>query len=420
MSNMEEAIRRVNSGELTASEASRLYKIPRSTLRDRIASNTQGVNTPSEPNIPIDRRNIDGSVEIVTYDKPLTLDELIELFSIDTAEWEVTYFKPNSWEGYYKLKEGHRKVRLYQSKAVFQRIKSDSAVKLVEWLNTHITPLAPNLIKPLRLDALDGQTVIWGLWDAHLGMYAWNSETNNDYDLGIAVTRIKNSVDDMVADLADYPIRQLFMPIGNDFLHFDNARQTTTQGTHHLDCDSRYSKAYLAGLECLAYMLERAIQITHNVKVLFIPGNHDHLTSFTLCVALAQRFRHYTEIEFDISPNPRKYVHWGSVIVGFDHGDKVRKGQYPIIFATEPGSKEHISKSTWREVQVGHTHQKAEDNWAGITPLNGLLIRTNPSLCNNDYWHHSLGLLGEPVKSVEAWRYNDIGYIGSHVGWARD
>lgn len=354
-------------------------------------------------------------------ERPITLEKLMELYSIDPNKWIATSFKPNTWQSFFKTSnDTAQKVNLYQSKATFRPIVDNHVRVATDWLNENIVPIAPEIIKPLRVDALDGQTVIWGIWDAHLGMYAWNQETNNDYDLNIAIKRIKNSIDDMINDLADYPIKQIILPIGNDFLHFDNARQTTTQGTHHLDADSRYTKVYLAGLECLAYMIERALQLSRSVKILYIPGNHDHLTSYTLCVALQQRYRHYHEIEFDIRPNPRKYVSWGTCIVGFDHSDKVKKNQYPIIFATEPGAKEHISNATWLEVQVGHTHQKAEQFWFGATPMNGLLIRTNPSLCNVDFWHHSQGFLGEPMKSVEAWRYNDYAYIGSHVAWARD
>lgn len=422
----------INSGRMSQGEAARHYKIPKQTIQGWLSkriNNRSNDQSQLDLNTPINALGRNGSVEINTLDKPLSLDDLIKLFNINTNEWICELFKPNSWEGFIKLKTGSgggpttQKVRLYQSKAIFKRVV-DPLIRnqLIEWLNKNSEPLAPNSLTPLRRtdELLDGQTVIWGMWDAHLGMYAWNTETNNDYDLPLATKRIKNSIDDMIGELADYPIRQIIMPIGNDFLHFDNVRNTTTYGHHYLDCDTRYAKVYIAALECLAYLIERAIQLTDNVQIVLVPGNHDQISSFTLAVALAQRFRHYQEVTFDLSPNPRKYVHWGSVIVAFDHGNNIKNSQWPLIFSTEPGAKEYISKSTWREVQLGHIHQKHETMWSGITPLNGLLVRVNPSLCNVDFWHHSKGLLGEPIKSVEAWRYNNVGYIGSHVAWARD
>lgn len=372
----------------------------------------------------VDTTEHNGEASCYRMDRPATVEEIMAACKLDPLRWVPQYYKPNSWQGFYKVKDGsggHQKVRLYQSKAVFKRVVAEGMEDAVlQFVREHVTPVP--------LDASRGRfgkhpgkkdfAVSWGIWDAHLGMYAWQSEVREDFDLSMATRRVINSIDDMVLELAPYSIEKVWMPVGNDFMHFDSVRHTTAFGEHFLDTDTRYAKVYLAALKCLAHMVDRALEVADEVDVIYVPGNHDITSSFTLCAALGQRYKDDPRVKVDLGANPRKYRSHGGVLIGYDHGQDCRADQYPLIFGTE--AKEQWSASTYREVQVGHTHQRRERNYAGVIPTNGLLVRTNPSLCNVDAWHHRQGLIGEPVKSVEAWRYDRVGYRGSHVAWARD
>lgn len=260
--------------------------------------------------------------------------------------------------------------------------------------------------------------VAWGIWDAHIGSYAWCSETGQDWDVDIAVKRVMRSIDDMVVELAPYAIDRLWMPIGNDFLHFDSVRMTTALGLHQLDVDTRYARVYCAALECLVYMIDRARELCDDLDVMYIPGNHDVTASYTLCVALQQRFLKDARIKFDLGANPRKHRLYGGSLVGFTHGCHMNVTNLVTALATE--ARDVWSQTTYREVQVGDKHQRWEKQYEGVVPTNGVLLRRNPSLCNVDAWTHNQALCGEAMKSVEAWRYDKIGYRGSHVTWALD
>lgn len=369
----------------------------------------------------VDRTDVDGSVELMKMDRPATVEEMMALCKLDPCRWIPQYFSPNSWQGFarVKMKDGEelRKVQLYQSKLVCKRVIAEEVeAAILEFVRKHVGPLPPRSRR--REAAPEEQMVAWGLWDAHLGMYAWNSEVGTDFDVGIARTRVLNSVDDMVAELKPYKIGRIVMPVGNDFLHFDSVRHKTAFGEHFLDTDTRFGKVYMTGLECLEYMVERALELCGQVDVLYIPGNHDTTSSFTLCAALSRRYLKDSRVRVDLSANPRKYVTHGGTLLGFDHGDGAKAQQLALVFATE--AREHWSGSTYREIQVGHTHQRAEAKFPSVAPANGVVVRVNPALCNNDLWHHKQALVGEPVKSVEAWRYDRVGYRGSHVAWARD
>jgi len=377
----------------------------------------------------VDSTDIDGSIELVRLERPASPEELAKLAGLDPKKWIPTHSRLNTWQGYGKVKtkagpleqEVMEKIQLFQSKASFKRIITENVEEAIaQYVREVVPPLPKKPSKAKNIKAgVEAQMLCWGFWDAHLGMYAWNKEVGEDFDMGIATRRCLNSIDDMIDELEGYPLSHILMPIGNDFMHFDSVKQTTTFGDHHLDCDSRYAKVFLGALQCLTYMVEQALErLNVDIELIYVPGNHDYTSSFALTVALDQRFLFDKRVTADLSMNPRKYRTHGGTLLGFDHGKDVKATSYPVIVATE--TKELWANSTWREIQIGHTHQRRETMYHGLTPVNGILVRTNPSLSNVDAWHHSKGFLGEPLKSVEAWRYDHTGYRGSHVVFARD
>lgn len=332
-------------------------------------------------------------------------DRMMELYGLDKKLWFPTRFNVSIG------KYGPR------GSLSCKRIMAESLQSaILSYVRETVKPLRKlPTTRQLRSDLGDFM-VAWGLWDMHFGSYAWNSEVGADWDVDIACTRVANSIDDMVRELSPYRVTTIYMPIGNDFLHFDSNRMKTTFGEHYMDCDTRFARVYLAGLYSLTYMIRRATEICDDVRILYIPGNHDMSTAFTLCAGLLERFRDDDRVTVDLGANPRKYVLHGGSLVGFGHGN-VPDAQLKLIFAEE--AHDLWSQSTYREFQRGHTHQRRAQEIPGVMPMNGLTIRTNPTLCNNDFWHHSKALIGESTRSVEAWRYNEDGYCGSHVSWAR-
>lgn len=411
------------------SEIARELGLYRGTVRKYAAKYVPGGGSlggppPSRrPGQVIDHTDVDGTVDVLKMDRPAGPEELARLCGLDPRIWIPQHFRANTWQGpYTTMVDGEkvaRKIQLYQSKASFKRIITEEMqAALLEFVRDNVKPLPKS--RPGMRGKISGepQAVSWGLWDAHLGMYAWASEVGEDIDLSIAANRVMNSIDDMVEELGRYPIEKVWMPIGNDFMHFDSVKHTTTKGDHFLDTDTRYAKVFLEALRCLSYMVERALEITDRVELIYVPGNHDYTSSFCLVAALAQRFLNDDRVVADLGANPRKYVTHGGVILGYAHGQDCQPNQLHLIFAQE--AKGHWTNSTYREVQIGHRHQRWQRQYDGVVPTNGVLIRMNPALCNVDSWHHSKGLIGEPLKSVEAWRYDRVGYRGSHVVWARD
>lgn len=367
-----------------------------------------------------DNLGTDGTITMLTEDEPANPDEMCKF--VDRTRWVQQYYRRKDYQGFYTYGTGdgrkHRKVQLYGNTIAFKRVISEEFEDaLLSFMKENVRPLSKPKISRRRV-AENAQCVSMGIWDAHLGMYAWREEVGGDYDLDIAMNRVCNSIDDLVAEVRMYPIEKIWLPVGNDFLHFDGVRQTTAFGDHLLDTDTRFGRVLRCGFQCLCYQVERATELCDDVEVLYIPGNHDTTVSMSLVFALRQRYLNDPRVSVDVRAMPIKWRMYGGSFVGFHHGHKIKPQQYPILFATE--AKAVWSQTTYREVQIGHKHQHWEKEYEGVIPTNGMKIRMNPALCNVDAWHFGQGMLGEPVKSVEAWRYDKVAFRGSHVAWARD
>lgn len=408
-------------------EVSRSLNVPESTLRGWRRKHSQvrePVQLEAESGVPalgtrMDMLEIDGSVEIVT-DRPLTLDELCRIFRIDRTIWVAEWFKPNVWQQGMKAPDGTPiRQNLYQTKAVFRRAMHDEVCKAIrEFMQNEIRPAKGTPRRATSRVHDSDEVLVWGIYDAHLGMQAWHEETGENFDLDIAVSRVMNSIDDMIDDLKGRKFARVWMPIGNDFMHFDTVKAKTTFGEHHLDTDTRYGKVFVAAFACLEYMVSRAAESLGPVDGIYVPGNHDYHSAYALAYALNQRFINDDRIKVDCNVNPRKYRKWGKTLIGFDHGQKITKQQLARIMAEECSA---VWSDTWyREWHIGHTHQRASAVFEGVTPTNGITVRTHPCLSGVDMFHHQHGMIGEPVKSVEAHRYDKTGYRGTHCTWVRD
>jgi hypothetical protein len=384
---------------------------------------------PSDPlGEVVDTTDINGEMAITVTDRPVKVDELMRLGGLDPEIWVATHTTLNKWENFYKLKsgDGHRKVPLYQTKVAFKRILDDAVVEtLKSWAGKYGgKPIPKRQLPRYKAGAYLNdapQMLTWGIYDAHLGMYAWNQEVETSYDLAIARNRIANSIDDIAAEVNPYRIRKVIQVVGNDFLHCDSTRNQTAFGDHHLDVDSRYAKIVRSGVHLVIYQTERALEIVGpdgEVEIIWVPGNHDYHASYALAIALEQRFRNDPRVKVDLGANPRKFRTFGGVLLGFEHGQKCRPKQVNNIFST--ATIELFTKSTYREYHVGHKHQREVEEFWSLIPTNGLVIRTHPALTNVDKWHHDGGLIGEPVKAVEVCRYDETALRGTHIAWARD
>jgi hypothetical protein len=336
-----------------------------------------------------------------------TLDDLIREFQIDLSVWTVEKFIANKWEIGAKDAEGNISVEpLYQVKAWLRRNRDLEFIRReIEAMKKAASKWAPKAFAKAP-DSNRGNLLEISISDLHVGRYAWGEGTGyGDYDSRIAINRMREAVADILVKAAPYKLERVLLIVGNDLFNIDRLDNTTTAGTRQ-DTDTRYQKLFAAVREAYVETVGACLK-SYPVDVVIVPGNHDTLTSWHLGESLALWFRNTEGVTVDNAPVSRKYYQWGRVGLMFCHGDKGKRINYPMVFASE--RPDIFSSSIWKEVHVGHWHHMiVEDRF-------GVIVRVLPTLASQSHWEAENMYIGA-VRAAEGFIWNrEAGLIGSVV-----
>lgn len=366
------------------------------------------------PPVPHDTLPLDSAAEWVrVLESPpgvrlATLDEFLAHFRVNLDIWEVEKHVINRLPVAMRDVSGEPVVvHSTQWKVTLRRrlardTFADLKTALLADLRTASLPTPPT-DRPTDPDTL----LVLEPVDAHLGALAWGQETGEaDYDLAIAARLYRQAVAALLARAAPHAPAKIVLRIGDDFLHVDSERNTTTGGTPQ-DVDGRWKKVFRMAVSVAAHAV-RGCAALAPVEVVIVPGNHDALSAFTVGECLAALFAEDPRVTVQSSVTPRLYVEWGTVLLCFAHGDKEVPGNLPLLVATE--RPDAWARTRVREVHLGHLHRRrkmAEDEF------NGVRVRWLPSLKATDQWHASKGYT-TPHRATEAHLYSARrGYLGT-------
>lgn len=231
------------------------------------------------------------------------------------------------------------------------------------------------------------------IMDVHLGKLAWGEETGDDYDLKIAEKLYKDTVTDILGKVesCNFPIEKIVFPVGQDFFQADNSVSETTAGTR-VDTDSRVHKFYRKGVELLVWAVEQLRQIAP-VEIMYVAGNHDKILSYCAVVTLSARYEDCDSVTVDLSPSPRKYVHYGVNLIGFSHGKEGKRIEH-LMQQEQP---EAWGQTRYREWHLGDLHHEEAKEVGGIK------IRRISSITGTDAWHSEKGFISQRMAQAFIW-----------------
>lgn len=340
-------------------------------------------------------------------DRITTVDQALAHAAVDPAVWEVyrqtvkCYQSPN--------REGTRQlfaIHVYLRRKVPARLAAAFDM-VMERMRRH-TPRTPK--PPTRRRIRDPHMIEFSPADLHLGKLAWAQETGDNYDLAIAERVFEAALEDALVATRGFEIESFLLPLGNDFFHVDNWKnETSSLRAKMLDIDSRYPRMFDIGVAACVRAIDKMAAIAP-VRVLWIPGNHDYVTSFHLCRVLEAWYRGCRAVEVDVSPAARKYVEYGCVLLGLTHGCTTKAARLPTLMATE--AAEAWGRTTWHEIHLGHVHIRRALETLSVQEHEGVVMRVLPSMSGTDFWHYEHGFVGGR-KSAETylWSRRD-GYRG--------
>lgn len=226
--------------------------------------------------------------------------------------------------------------------------------------------------------------------DIHLGKLCSAFEVGEAYNNQIAVKRVLEGVQGILDKARGYHIDKILFIGGNDILHIDNAKRTTTGGTPQ-DTDGQWHDNFIIAKQLYVDVLELLIGVA-DVHFTFNPSNHDYTNGYFLATVIETYFRNCKNITFDCSIAHRKGYQYYNNLIGTTHGDGAKQADLPLLMAVEFPIE--WSKTKHRYVYTHHIHHKTSKDYAGIT------VESLRSPSGTDSWHSRNGYDHAP-KAVE-------------------
>ena len=204
--------------------------------------------------------------------------------------------------------------------------------------------------KPIK----DPHCLVLDIADLHIGKLATLNGTGEVYDVNLAVERAIVGSESLIDKSKPYNIDKIYFVIGNDVLHIDTTKRTTTSGTPQ-DTDGMWYDNFKIARLVYCQIIQRLSTIA-DVHIIHCPSNHDYMSGFMLADAVQCYFHNNKNISFDVSNIHRKYAVYGLNLLSFSHGDGCKLDQVPYLAAHE--KPQLWADTIYRYAYLHHIHHK--------------------------------------------------------------
>jgi hypothetical protein len=341
-----------------------------------------------------------------------TVEDLLAHIEADLTRYEVVSSEATKWE--VGTSDGDGGTTVTELHRVFVRLAPKAGPSTREIVEAMIGAACQRIRQPKVGRHKPSKGDLWSLVvmsDLHMGSRSWRHTTGADYDLSIASQLIEDASARLLAKSDALKPARRSIVLAGDTLHFDTVSGTTTGGTY-LDRDSRLQKTIDMAAAAIFGVVEMSAESVPT-DVLIVPGNHDSALSFALQKILVERYRNDRRITVNREFTSRKYMTFGMNLIGVTHGDKAKK-RLSGIMALE--ASDLWSKCRHREWHVGHLHHQA----AEISTIDGVVIRTHPTIVPPDAWHVESGFVGAE-RAMQGFVYAKPGGLAEmHMAYVGD
>jgi hypothetical protein len=286
------------------------------------------------------------------------------------------------------LKNKQASVRV--TNPLFEKPEEKQFQDLTATLIKDLQEYAPNFLKLERIENKDSYLLVLDPADIHIGKLSKHFETGEDYNNQIAVHRVLAGVKGILQKVSSFNIDKILFIGGNDILHIDNPKRTTTSGTPQ-DTDGMWFENFIIAKNLYIDVLEILLPIA-DVHFCFNPSNHDYTNGFFLAQVIETYFKNCQNITFDTSIAHRKGFRYYNNLIGTTHGDGAKQELLPLLMAQEFPIEWSLTKH--RYVYTHHVHHKTSKDYVGIT------VESLRSPSSADSWHSRNGYQHSP-KAVE-------------------
>ena len=260
-----------------------------------------------------------------------------------------------------------------------QEGKDDFKKDLLDSFKKH----SPKYPKIERGISKDGHLLVIDIADLHINKYATAELTGADYNSEIAVERAIEGTKGLLQAASGYNIDKIVFVMGNDVLNTDNLQKQTTKGTNQ-DTDKDWFTAFVIAKKCYVECIELCLAVA-DVDAIHCPSNHDFMSGCFLAETVAAHFRLSENITFKTSPAYRKYYQYYGNMLEFEHGDKGKAADLPLVMAqNEPRL---WADTKFRYGYLHHIHHSDVKQYQSSKDYIGCNITYLRSPSSADIWH---------------------------------
>jgi hypothetical protein len=288
--------------------------------------------------------------------------------------------------GHYWYKSKHISAHVKPEKISYENLRDD----LIRELSAY-SPIFPKIDHPVNTDP---HLLVIDPADVHIGKLANEFGTGDRYNSDIAIKRVIEGVLGVLRKARGYEIDQILFVAGNDIIHTDNTKRTTTNGTPQ-DTDGMWYDNFMDAKDLYIRVIELLLNYAP-VHYCFNPSNHDFVQGLLLSDVIHTYFRNHPNMTFDVDLKHRKYYTYGVNLIGTTHGDGAKQADLPLLAANE---SEDWSKCKHRYIYTHHVHHKNSKDYPGVT------VESLRSPSGADYWHHKAGYQHAP-KAIEGFLHH--------------
>ena len=203
------------------------------------------------------------------------------------------------------------------------------------------------------------------------------------YDMHFGINTLESyqeTLDDIL-EILSRPFKKIVIVLGQDMFHNDDFMGRTSSGTpiQKIDMEKAWNDAYI-------FYCSIIMACNVNPDMIYSEGNHDASMGWAFIKMLKAKF---PDLEVDDSRKDRKVVTYGTNVIGFTHGNKVRGKLINLrsIFSVEFPME--FAQAKVKEIHAGHLHhEKSED-------IFGVMCRTLSTANETDEWHYDNGYVGQ-------------------------
>ena len=304
----------------------------------------------------------EGKIEGISSTEPKSPEEIIKILKIDTTQWKLSQY----WN---KQMSDHWRVS-----ALISKIKKEDKDLLKELVETW-TPKQFKLPANTQVNKQDDNVAaVMSLQDIHFGKEG-NDNVAEDFKNGI-IHLVQSSI-------KNHYLKKIFFVVGGDLLNMDTFAGTTTSGTP-LDNCKKATDTYAETFDSMYWAINYMKSFCDELCIVYLPGNHDRLSSFHLAHALSKSVTG-PDIIWDVEYAERKVHVWGQNFFAFEHGDVNTKNSI-LLYSTE--FPQAWGSTTYRTLFTGHLHHKKKFEYITINETIGFTLKILPSLSKSDYYHY--------------------------------